>query len=383
VQGSPRSSPLHLELVLKAVTKRRSLLVVAVFVAASSGLGGLFAYRAAPAAFPARLTDQEFWELSTEASELNGSFRSDNLLSNEVFLQYVVPELTRIGKPDRVYLGVGPEQNFTYIAALKPAMAFIIDVRRGNLDLQLMYKAIFELSPSRADFVARLFSRKRPDGLTAASSVSEIFRAFGQVAPSDALYRENLQAIERQLTKTHGFALSSDDLGGAKGLEFISKAFFTFGPDITYSSIGGFGGFGGGGRAMPTYADLMTLTDESGLPRGYLASEASFAVVKDLETRNLIVPVVGNFGGPKAIRAVAAYLREHHALVSAFYLSNVEQYLRQDAIWSDFCRNAAALPIDSASIFIRSTRGGRGGGYGSLSNELEPIADVTKSCGPQ
>jgi hypothetical protein len=365
----------------RSVTKRRSLLVVAVFVAASGGLGGLFAYRAAPAPLPTRLTDQEFWALTSDASELNGFFRSDNLLSNEVFLQYVVPELTRSAKPGRVYLGVGPEQNFTYIAALKPAMAFIIDVRRGNLDLHLMYKAIFELSTSRVDFVSRLFSRKAPEGLTPASSAAEIFRAFAQAAPSDALYKENLDAIERQLTKTHGFALSGDDLGGAKGLEFVYKAFFTFGPDLTYSSINGFGGFGGG-RAMPTYADLMTLTDESGQPRGYLASDESFAVVKDLESRNLIVPVVGNFGGPKAIRAVGAYLKEHHALVSAFYLSNVEQYLRQDSIWSDFCRNAATLPIDSASIFIRSTRGGRGG-FGSLSNELEPIADVVKSCGPQ
>ena len=57
-----------------------------------------------------------------------------------------------------------PEQNFTYIAALKPKMAFIIDIRRGNLQLHLMYKALFELSSDRADFIFRLFSRKRPEG---------------------------------------------------------------------------------------------------------------------------------------------------------------------------------------------------------------------------
>ncbi len=299
------------------MTTRRLFLVVAVVVAASNGLGGVFVYRAAPAALPDRLANQEFWKISSDLSELSGFFRSDNLLSNEVFLQYVVPELTRTAKPGRVYLGVGPEQNFTYIAALKPAMAFIIDVRRGNLDLHLMYKALFEMSTDRADFVSRLFSRKRPEGLTTSSSIADIVRAFEHAEPSEALYHENLQAIERRLTRTHGFALSSDDLGGAKGLEFIYKAFFTFGPELTYSSINGFGGFGGG-RAMPTYADLMTLTDEDGQARGYLASEANFSVVKDLESRNLVVPVVGNFGGPKAIRAVAAYLKEHQSIVSAF-----------------------------------------------------------------
>ena len=379
MQGSPVS--LHLELVPESVTTRRFLLVVAVLVAATNGLGVIFAYRTAPAVLPDRLANQEFWKLSSDISESSGFFRSDNLLSNEVFFQYVVPELARTSKPGRVYLGVGPEQNFTYIASLKPAMAFIIDVRRGNLDLQLMYKALFEMSADRADFVSRLFSRKRPDGLTASSSVADIFRAFENVAPSEAFYKENLQKIERELTTTHGFALTSDDLGGAKGLEFVYKAFFTFGPELTYSSINGYGGFGGG-RAMPTYADLMTLTDEGGQARSYLASESTFAVVKDLESRNLIVPVVGNFGGPKAIRAVADYLKEHQAMVSAFYLSNVEQYLRQDSIWSDFCRNAATLPIDGTSVFIRSTRGGRGG-FGSLSNELEPITEVVKSCGPQ
>src|ERR671939_284571 len=70
---------------------------------------------------PSQLTDQEFWKLTTDFSEPDGFFRSDNLLSNEVWLQRVIPDLLNVAKPGRVYLGVGPEQNFTYIAALKPA----------------------------------------------------------------------------------------------------------------------------------------------------------------------------------------------------------------------------------------------------------------------
>ena len=95
---------------------------------------------AAAASLPSRLSDQEFWRLSSESSEPDGSFRSDNLLSNELGFQFVVPDLTKATKPGRVYMGVGPEQNFTYIVATKPAMAIIVDIRRGNLDLQLMYK---------------------------------------------------------------------------------------------------------------------------------------------------------------------------------------------------------------------------------------------------
>src|SRR6266478_4225505 len=106
----------------------------------------------------------EILKLSSELSESNGSFRSDNLLSNEVWLQYVIPALTEVAKPGRAYMGVGPEQNFTYIVALQPKMAFIVDVRRGNLDLHLMYKALFEMSADRAEFVSRLFSKARPRG---------------------------------------------------------------------------------------------------------------------------------------------------------------------------------------------------------------------------
>ena len=130
------------------------------------------------------------------------------------------------------------------------------------------------------------------------------------------------------------------------------RAFFKFGPKIQYSSTGSFGG-----SLQPTYADLMTATDGAGEARGYLANEENFQFMKDLETRNLLVPVVGNFGGPKAIRAVGKYLKDRKgATVSAFYLSNVEQYLRQDGIWGNFCANVATLPLDETSTFIRPAR---------------------------
>src|SRR5438477_6901271 len=182
------------------MTSMRRLFVVA-------GLALAVGLTVAVAALPARLADQEFWRLVSESSEPDGSFRSDNLLSNELGFQFVVPELARTAKPGRVYMGVGPEQNFTYIVATKPAMAFIVDIRRGNLDLQLMYKALFELSADRAEFVSRLFSKKRPEGLTAKSSAGDIFGSFWNVETNDAIFNENLQAIDDLLVKKHGFAL--------------------------------------------------------------------------------------------------------------------------------------------------------------------------------
>src|SRR6185503_19098095 len=110
------------------------------------------------------------------------------------------------------------------------------------------------------------------------------------------------------------------------------SSWFKYGPDIHYELNGGGPGLRLRGRNdnFPTYADLMMATDDQGKSRSYLATEEAFKFVKDLETRNLIIPVVGNFAGPKALRAVGAYLKQQGATVSAFYVSNVEQYLRED-----------------------------------------------------
>lgn len=311
---------------------------------------------------PERLSDEQFWELSARLSEPNGSFRSENLVSNEHTFQYVIPALERQARGG-VYLGVAPDQNFTYIAAIRPKMAFVVDIRRGNLLQHLMYKALIELSADRADFVARLFSKKRPAGLGQESTVDALFTAFAQVESSESLYRENAQAIEQLLLDRHGFKLSAEDL---QQLEGIYWQFFWEGPGIRYTMSapmpGSYGnsGFGGLGRRrgfwsnFPTYEELIQQTDWDGRPRSYLASEEAFAFLKAFEEKNLLVPVVGNFAGPKALRGVGRYVRDHGEIVSAFYVSNVEQYLFQDGIWEDFYRNVATFPLSDSSVFIRS-----------------------------
>src|SRR4029453_1682800 len=112
-----------------------------------------------------QLSDNEFWQLISTFSEPNGFFHSDNFVSNERSFQHVLAELAAGRQPGSAYVGVGPEQNFTYLLAVKPKIAFIVDIRRQNLIEHLMYKALFELSTDRADFLSKLFSRARPANL--------------------------------------------------------------------------------------------------------------------------------------------------------------------------------------------------------------------------
>src|ERR1700730_14595587 len=127
----------------------RRLYVAIVTCVAAALLGSWLGPRlfGATQAWPATLSDQEFWEMVVSFSEPGRAFRSwgavrtDNLISNEKSFQQVIPALQNAARQG-AYIGVGPEQNFTYIIALKPTMAFIIDIRRENMLLHLMYKAL-------------------------------------------------------------------------------------------------------------------------------------------------------------------------------------------------------------------------------------------------
>lgn len=293
---------------------------------------------------PARISDADFWRMVTDFSEGDGYFASDNLVSNELTFQWVIPRLQASWTPGRVYLGVGPDQNFTYLAALKPSLAFIVDIRRDNLRLQLLYKALIEMSPTRAGFLSRLLSREAPVGLAVDAPVGEVFAAFARVRPTEQRFSDTLVAVRERLQVQHGFVLSTADLAH---VEYVLTAFYFGGPDLAYANTGRSGRY-------PTYQDLMTSTDEAGKARGYLASEADYAVLRDMQLRNLIVPVVGDFTGAKALQSVATYLKARNAVVGAIYTSNVEQYLFQYGTWPQYYKNVEALPVDDKSTFIRS-----------------------------
>jgi len=143
---------------------------------------------------------------------------------------------------------------------------------------------------------------------------------------------------------------------------------------VTYNFGQRGGGFGRG--RMPTYADLQIEADSARVQRSYMATEVNFRALRDAENNNLIVPLVGNFAGQQAIKEVANYLKERKATVTAFYLSNVEQYLfNQGDDWSNFYKNASLLPIDSTSTFIRSVFNGMGT-YGGFMRGEQMLASI-------
>ena len=292
---------------------------------------------------PRQYTDAEFWRMVTEFSEVGGDYQFENFVSNEISYQEVIPELSRLAKPGGVYLGVAAEQNFTYIDVVRPKVAFIFDVRRQNTLLLLMYKALFEMADNRADFVSLLFSRKRPAGLGANSSADDLFQAFAEAKPDPQLYSATLRAIKERLLRQHKFALSTDD---ERKIEYIFNIFFRGGPRMDY-------GFASTAPNpyVPSYHALAVATDSHGKNWVYLAREESYKHIRDMQQKNLIVPLVGDFAGLKAIKTVAQYVKDHSATISVFYISNVEDYIQ--STYSGYRSNLAALPSDNSTLLIR------------------------------
>lgn len=294
---------------------------------------------------PESLTAAEFSRLIRDLSEEGGYFFSDNLISNETPYLTVVDKLRQLGGTGGAYIGVGPEQNFTYIARLRPQIAFIVDIRRQAMIQHLMYKAIFHLAPNRLQFLSRWLSKPLTKGAPAPdSSISELLAYFSKTPKDDQTSAQSLAAIRKAIQEEFQFPLAPRD---QSSLEYVYKSFRDEGLDTSFRLNGWSDG------EFPTLSDVILQPDQHGKPGNFLASSEDYAFVRGLHLKNLIIPLVGDFGGKKAFPAIGDYLRKSGLTVTAFYTSNVEQYLFDDGLFPAFAGNVRKLPITEKSLFIR------------------------------
>ena len=298
----------------------------------------------------------EFSRLIQEFSEEGGFFFSDNFISNETVYPYILGKFKELGLSGGAYIGVGPEQNFNYIAKIRPQIAFVVDIRRQAVIQHLMYKAIFHLAENRAQFFSWLFSKPLVGGRTPGrdASLDEMLEYFSQDASSEETFSKNLAILRKTIEEDFKYPLSAQDV---RALRYVYSAFWQANLDITFR-LGRVGFSGSWRRGFPTLRDLLLATDAAGNGASFLASEEDYGFLRRLQRQNRIIPVVGDFAGKKALAAVANYLRENGYQVTAFYTSNGEQYLFADQVFGAFVENIRKLPVSPNSMLLRMVRTG-------------------------
>lgn len=294
------------------------------------------------------LSRQEFEALALQFSEPSGFFDTDNLISNETSYQHVVPFLYKHARAGGAYLGVGPDQNFTYIAQVSPAVAFVIDIRRDNQLLYLYYKQLFEEAENRWDFLSLLLGRPLSADFQGpvTAKAGDLVDFFQAAEPNPAYFDRNFDRLFAALREDFPRLLQPSD---RLRLYEMTKAFLEFGLELRFRSHGRPPRF-----YYPTLGELVLATDLEGKRWNYLAGEESFQSVRKLQLENRVIPVVGDFSGNIAFRRLAEYLRKEKLVVSTFYLSNVEFYLFRDGRFEKFLRNVESLPVNGDSLLIRS-----------------------------
>lgn len=300
-----------------------------------------------------KITPEQFSQMCTNMSEYGGYFTSENWVSNELSYLQVLEPIERLSIKGGVYIGVASNQNFTYIAAIKPDLAFIVDIRHQNRMQHLVYKIIFELAETPAEFISYLISRPLdPEiGPKVGAPINDITNYFYRTPQDQEMAKNTEEKIVDILTNKYKFDLTERDL---YAINRVLQSFRIYGLNITYS---------GQRRSWyPTYGELLTL-QENGKQLNAFNSMEDYTYLRNMHLENKIIPVTGDFGGSKALREISNYLKAHNLTVSAFYLSNVEQYLfRQRNTWTGWVINVKNLPVTDRSVFIRWIHE-RGWGY--------------------
>lgn len=289
----------------------------------------------------------EFRALVERLSESGGYFDSDNLVSNETSYLHVLGALRREGVRGGAYIGVGPEQGFSYIAEIAPSIAFVVDVRRDNLLLHLLLKAMFETSRNRLEYLALLYGRPMPPDLDrwTGRPLEDVLLYLDAVRVDSAAYVRSHERLMARVTE-FGVPLSAEDRATIRRFH---DEFMADGLDLRFRSRGR-----PVRRSYPTARALYLATDLDGQPGSYLATEERFRAVQALQRADRIIPVVGDLAGPKAIRAIGDYLRESGETVSLYYVSNVEFYLFRYDTFRPFVENVRTLPAGPQAVLVRS-----------------------------
>jgi len=289
--------------------------------------------------FPSR--DQSFGSILRALSEPETGPAADNLVSNEDSYPRIAADVAEQCPRDGVYLGVGPDQNFTILAHAAPRLAFVLDFRRRNLLLHLLHKALFSLSATRVAYLSRLTARV-PVGLPDDPDAEQLVAAFSAA-------RFDRQRLTVTIAEVAKVLQPLDVVADSDWAQIATIQAKLAGPGMNARFLAL--------PMYPTFGRLVTTTDRRGALAHVLASDALYRTVRDLQRGDRLIPLVGDFGRPRCLTKLGDWLRTQTLRVALLYISDVEFFLLRAGRLKSYAANLAALPwADGALIARTSTR---------------------------
>ncbi len=267
------------------------------------------------------------------------------LVSNELGHQNVIPGVQQYINYNGVYIGVGPDQNYTYIAATRPSFAFIVDNRKENQLLHYLFKACFELASSRQEYLSILFSKplKINDRLL---SLHDMVHYFSQIEGEMNYFNKNWDLLSKKIRK-YRTNLSDNDLDQ---IYSIYGDFFKYHLLLrTRNNLTSWQGW-----PYPTYRDFLLTTDQAGCSWNFLNDDMRFQWLKAMQRNNRIIPIVGDLTGGKTLRTIAEFATKKGIPITTIYISNAEQLIFQEQLFDQYMSNIKNLPKNSSSLMIRT-----------------------------
>jgi hypothetical protein len=286
--------------------------------------------------FPAR--DQTLARVVADLSEPETGRPADNLITNEDSFARVADRLDGVAA-EGVFLGVGPDQNLTYLAHAQPRLGFVVDFRRRNALLHFVQKALFALAKDRASYLERLLART-PAWLPADPSAADLVAAFEGVAMDRA-------RLDLTVAHVKSFLRPLGVIADSEWPEIATIQAKLAGPGLNARFL-----------ALPIYPTLGRLirsNDRNGRPAHFLAREDWYRTVREAQIGDRVIPLVGDFAGPSTLGKLGDWLRRRGLAVSLFYASDVEFFLLRSGKFPAYVANLDRLPWSEGAMLIRAS----------------------------
>ncbi len=268
-----------------------------------------------------------------------GPVSADNLMTNEDSIASVLDRVSQL-PGGTAYLGVGPDQNFSLIAAARPSVALILDYRTKNQHLHLLHKSLIEQSANRSAYLSRLWARSPVIDAAARGDAARLVAAYAAAPLKPDMLEESREAVRRSLLDM-GFRSETDLAEIAR----IQARLAGPGPDARFLAL----------RMYPPIGRFIAMKTRSGRPGHWLADDSLYMAMRQLQQADALLPVVADWAGSRAMPKTAAYLSKKRSKVGCVYVSDVEFFLFRAGSFDRYVANLVRLPIADEAVIVRTS----------------------------